>query len=102
MNDRPGNRDSSRAAETRKQRYEALRQTAVTGGRILGTDPLGLVLLFRQGLAGWMRGWSALAETPATALVPMSALPPASLWQRELTEVLAQMSLAHLPSPTTL
>lgn len=84
------------------QRYEALRQVAVTGNRILGTDPLGLVLLLRQGMAGWMRGWAGLVQTPPASPVPAPALPPASLWQQQLTELLAEMSLAHLPGPTAL
>jgi hypothetical protein len=39
---------------------------------------------------------------PPAAPVRVSALPPASLWQQQLTELLAEMSLAHLPSSTTL
>ena len=85
-----------------KQRYEALRQLAVAGSLVLGVDPLGLVLLLRQGVAGWMCGWAGLVQTPPAAPVPASALPPASLWQQQLTELLAEMSFAHLPSTTTL
>jgi hypothetical protein len=65
---------------------------------MLGADPLGWVLLLSQGMAGWMRGWAGLAQTPPAAPVPRLALPPASLWQPQLTELLAEMSLAHLPN----
>jgi hypothetical protein len=102
MNDSPANSSPCTAAAAWKQRYEALRQLAVTGNRILGTDPLGWVLLLRQGVAGWMCGWAGLAQMPPAAPVRVSALPPASLWQQQLTELLAEMSLAHLPSSTTL
>lgn len=80
------------------QRYEALRQLAVGGRHVLESDPLGLVLLRREGVAGWMRGWSDL--TPATPRQSAPVPPPvtsASGWQHQLTHVLAEMSLAHLP-----
>ena len=82
-----------------KQRYEALRQLAIGGRQILETDPLGLVLLLRQGVAGWMRSWSESAQTPALQRAPVPEAPvvPTSAWQHQLTEVLAAMSLAHLP-----
>ena len=85
------------AAESWQERYEALRQLALAGRQILAADPLGLVLLLRQGVAGWMRGWTDLAPTPPTVPVPATALPPAPLWQQALTQLLAEMSLAHLP-----
>ena len=48
-----------------QQRYETLRQHVVQGSQILGSDPLGLVVLFTRGLAGWMhRWWEAPAESP--------------------------------------
>ncbi len=90
---------SSTAAAVWKQRYEALRQLAIGGRQILESDPLGLVLLLRQGVAGWMRGWSE--PTPMTTLPSASVpLPAASAsgWQQQLTQVLAEMSLAHLPN----
>jgi hypothetical protein len=81
-----------------KQRYEALRQLAIGGRQILETDPLGLVLLLRQGVAGWMLSWSESAQTPALQRAPVpEAVVPTSAWQHQLTEVLAAMSLAHLP-----
>jgi hypothetical protein len=83
-----------------KQRYEALRQLAISGRQILEADPLGLVLLLRQGVAGWMRSWSESGPTPAPRRASVAEAPvvPASAWQHQLTEVLAAMSLAHLPN----
>jgi hypothetical protein len=99
MNDSPLKRPVGATAAAWKQRYEALRQLAVGRG-LLGADPLGLVLLLRQGVAGWMRGW---ADPPPRPLAPplAPALPATPQWQRQLTELLAQMSLAHLPDPPT-
>ena len=86
------------AAAIWKQRYEDLRQLAVDGGLLLGAAPLALVLLVRQGVAGWMCHWSGLAMTPAAAPEPRPPTPgmPVSEWRQQLTELLAQMSLAHL------
>jgi hypothetical protein len=99
------NRWPSPAPATWKQRYEALRQLAAAGSLVLGVDPLGLVLLLRQGVAGWMRSWSGLIETATeTPAVPASPPPviPTSPWQQQVTELLAQMSLAHLPNDSIL
>lgn len=83
-----------------KQRYEALRQLAVAGRQILETEPLGFILLLRQGVAGWMRSWSELAQTSPSQRAPtaQAAVMPTSAWQHQLTEVLAEMSFAHLPN----
>ena len=86
-----------------KQRYEALRQLAVGGRQILESDPLGLVVLLRQGTAGWMRSWSELTPTaPILSSQVRSPITSASGWQHQLTQVLAEMSLAHLPNPSGL
>jgi hypothetical protein len=89
---------------TWKQRYEALRQLAAAESLVLGMDPLGLVLLLRQGVAGWMRSWSGLIETTVETPAPASPPPviPTSPWQQQVTELLAQMSLAHLPNDSVL
>jgi hypothetical protein len=89
---------------TWKQRYEALRQLSVAGSLVLGVDPLGLALLLRQGVAGWMQSWSGLIGTTTQAPVAASPMPAISTssWQQQLTELLAQMSLAHLPTNSVL
>lgn len=98
MNGSEVNRLSPVAAANWKQRYEILRQLAVEGSQILGVDPLGLVLLLRHGVAGWMRSWPGpterLAEAPTVSQPPLVTVAPQ--WQQQLTQLLAQMSLAHL------
>jgi hypothetical protein len=85
-----------------RQRYENLRRHFLEGRQILGTDPLGLVLLLRIGVAGWMRQWTAMptgTQTPASVVEsfePSSAM--STGWQHELTLVLAQMAARHLPT----
>jgi hypothetical protein len=81
-----------------RQRYEALRQHVVGSRQILGSEPLGLVVLFARGLAGWMQSWW---ETPAEqswppALPPAPRCPSTPQWQRQLTDVLAHMAAQHL------
>ena len=51
MNHPQSNPLPSTAATIWKQRYEDLRQLAVTDSQILGAQPLGLVLLLREGVA---------------------------------------------------
>jgi hypothetical protein len=85
-----------------KQRYEALRQWAGAAPRILEAEPMGALLLCRQGVAGWMRSWSGLTglcERPPAAAARAAPAPdtPGSQWQQQLTQLLAQMSLVHLP-----
>jgi hypothetical protein len=103
MNDSKTAVPSPTSAAVWKQRYEALRQLAVGGRQILESDPLGLVLLLRQGIAGWMRRWSELTPTAPLPSAPVQT-PTASAgsWQHQLTQVLAEMSLAHLPNPSGL
>jgi hypothetical protein len=85
-----------------KQRYETLRQMAVGGRQVLDTDPLGLVVLVGQGVAGWMRSWSELTRPVPLPATPRPLPPVASTgaWQQQLTQLLAQMSLAHIPNPS--
>ncbi len=81
------------------ERYEALRQHALNNRQSLTADPLGLVLLLRQGVALWMGCWpsSSSSSGPASpascAASPLACLPDC---QRQLTELLAQMTSAHL------
>ena len=76
------------------ERYEALRQHVLKNRSTLCADPLGLVLVLRQGVAAWMRSWpeAPSAHGSCVALAPV-CLPD---WQRQLTVLLAQMSSAHL------
>jgi hypothetical protein len=83
-----------------KERYENLRGHVVERRQSLGADPLDLLLLCRQGLASWMRGWCEVTvPTPCFPLSP-SALPSplTPLWQQQLTGLLAQMTAQHLPT----
>jgi hypothetical protein len=89
-----------------KDRYESLRRHFLEDRQMLGTDPLGLVLFFRLGVAGWMRHWTTM-PTASQAPVPLaqSFQPPPVMtagWQHQLTVVLAQMTARHLPGSLTL
>jgi len=79
------------------QHYESLRQHVLDRRQIFLADPLGLVLLCRQGVAGWMRGWDELARptapTPPAQPAPSPAVP---LDQQELTILLAQVTVKNL------
>ena len=84
-----------------KERYESLRRHYVQNRQTLGTDPLGLVLCLRLGVAGWMRNWTtvpasgsttACSPAPSFATVPVHSLE----WQQQLTVVLAQMTVRQL------
>ena len=83
------------------QRYEGLRQHALNADALAGARPLGLILLIRDGLAGWMRGWRESLD-PGPEISPLGmvrrAWLPASDWQSQLTMVLAQMAVPHLQS----
>jgi hypothetical protein len=98
MNESAANGSSPATGAVWKQRYEALRQLAAGGQQILEAEPLGLVLVLREGVAGWMRGWSALAQTPPLRRASTAPAVAAAGCQQQLTEVLAAMSLAHLPN----
>jgi hypothetical protein len=84
------------------ERYEALRRHVFNHRQNLGADPLGLVLVLRQGVAAWMRSWDE-ASSPATS--PPCSWPPGPPlssatpdWQQQLTNLLTQMTFAHLPA----
>ena len=78
-----------------KQRYEALRQHVLERRQVLGADPLGLVVLLRQGVAGWMKSWWEPPPLP-TLPMPLPSPPPTPQWQQQLTELLAHMTVEHL------
>ena len=81
-----------------RQRYEALRQHVVERRQILSSEPLGLVVLFTRGLAGWMQSWwEAPAEPPrASVPAPSFGCPAVPPWQEQLTSLLAHMAAQHL------
>jgi hypothetical protein len=81
------------------ERYESLRRHFLQEDLLLPARPLGLAVLLRQGLACWMRAWQshgqaerAAPPAPAQPWTP----PPAPLWQQELTQLIAQMTLQQL------
>src|SRR5438128_4722379 len=84
------------------ERYEALREHVLKSRQSLSADPLGLVLVRRQGVATWMRSWrevsSGAAPQASCAALPAVCWPD---WQRQLTKLLAQMTSAHLSVSST-
>jgi len=81
-----------------RQRYEALRQHVVERRQILGSDPLGLVVLFSRGLAGWMQSWWETSGEPSRTSAPTPSFPCPTTppWQEQLTSLLAHMTAQHL------
>ena len=55
--------------EGARQDYESLRRSALNGGS--GPRELGLALLMRQGMAAWIRAWSACASVPRPTRSPI-------------------------------
>jgi hypothetical protein len=90
----PSRTPSSRWVE----RYETLRQQVLNARPVLDLQPLGLILWLAQGMAGWMRRWNQAVEVvPSSVVVPSTPPHPAdSLWQQQLTLLLAQMTVQHL------
>jgi hypothetical protein len=85
-----------------RERYETLRRHFVENRQVLAADPFGLVLLLRQGMAGWMRTWRACTEPTLKALTacPESWRPPiTTVGPQELTQLLADMTAPHLHPP---
>jgi hypothetical protein len=88
---------SACSPELWRARYEALRQHVLHGGDTLATPPLGLHLLRRQGVAGWMARWTeAVAPSIIGAPPPPPLLPATADWQEQLTLVLAQMTFPQI------
>ena len=82
---------------TWRQRYEALRQHVLERRQVLGADPVGLVVLFAQGVAGWMRSWwEPSAPPPPVPALPPPPCPSSPQWQEQLTGLLAQITTQHL------
>jgi hypothetical protein len=84
------------------ERYETLRRHVLQSYRIFDNEPLSLVLWLAHGMAGWMRHWAIamqMAASPAATLPPLR-LAATSLWQQQLTLLLAQITLQRLyPAP---
>ena len=84
------------------ERYETLRQYILEDRHVLQTEPLSLLLWLGHGMAAWMQNWMGLAEgasqPPATP--PPLRCPTTSVWQQQLTLLLAQITAHHLqPNP---
>lgn len=81
-------------------RYESLRQHFLGEQRRFETAPLGLLLVIRQGLAGWMRAWRQEPPSSSVRSQAVAALSMPADWQRELTFLLAHLTSLHLqPTP---
>lgn len=81
------------------ERYESLRRHFVDDRKLLGAEPLDLTLLLHQGLAGWMRAWqsgAAVEPHPATSSCIPWKPPAGPVWQQELTQLIAQMTVQQL------
>jgi hypothetical protein len=80
------------------QRYETLRQHFLEQRQMLATDPLGLTLLLRNGLATWMQSWPRTLETAPKIPAPVCQefRPPTDDWQQQLTLLLAHITEQHL------
>jgi len=87
---------SAAEAMNLRHRYEELR------GQVLEGAPsgcrMGLALMLREGMAGWIEGWAA-AEAPETvSCCPGSASPtsPQQDGRAEIVHVLAAMALGSV------
>lgn len=85
------------------ERYETLRQSVLGGGRLWESPPLGLALWLARGMAGWMGQWAqAMEKTVSPARVPLALCPgPAQGWQRQVTLILAGMTLGQLQTESS-
>ena len=85
------------------ERYEALRQNAVTREQVFSADPLGAILVVKTGVAGWMRRWDQVCRAPESPDQPTSLAPPTDepRWQHELAILLAAMTAPHLRSTSS-
>ncbi len=87
---------SAAEAMNRRHRYEELR------GKVLEGAPsgcrMGLALMLREGMAGWIEGWAAAEAPEAVSCRPGSASPASSLadGRGEVVAVLAAMALGSV------
>ncbi len=72
--------------------YEGLRRAVLEGG---GERERGFVLLIRQGMAGWIRAWSACAVPARTpdGPVPGTDIAVSAGVRGEVTHLLVTMAL---------
>ena len=77
-----------------RQRYEELR------GQVLGGVPsgcrMGLALMLRAGMAGWIEGWAAAPETASCSAGSASTASTVPEGRSELVAVLAAMALGSV------
>ena len=78
------------------EHYETLRRQVLEGREQSGAEPLGVGLVCRRGLAGWMDAWRRAMQSPAASLPAPPRHPVTPDWQHELTVLLAQMTAPHL------
>ena len=86
------------AAEAMKlrHRYEELRGQVLEG--VPSGCRMGLALMLREGMAGWIEGWAAAETLETVCCFPGSAAPVSPLpdGRGELVAVLAAMALASV------
>lgn len=83
------------------EHYEALRQNAVAREPVFSPEPLGAVLVVKNGVAGWMRRWGEICGPTAPAAPRPLSYPhadDAAGWHHELAVLLAEMTAPHLRS----
>ncbi len=87
------------------ERYETLRRHVLDRRAGLALEPLGLVLWLAQGMAGWMCSWAKAVEAPPPSpamVAPLPLFPATSLWQQQITLLLAQITVQRLYPTATL
>ncbi len=83
------------------ERYESLRRHFLEQPRRFEATPLGLVVLLRDGVARWMHRWTDStppASTASRTRTSSSAPPIQAGMQLQLSLLLAQMTVVHLPN----
>jgi hypothetical protein len=78
------------------ERYEELRRYVLNGNNIFERKPLSLVLWLTQGMAGWMRGWTKVEKQLPTVALARMPFEPTTLWQHQLTLLLARFTIHRL------
>lgn len=78
------------------EHYETLRRLVLAGREPWGAQPLGVGLVCRRGLAGWIEAWRHAAQSPGAAVPPPPPVSAPPGWHHELTVLLAEMTARHL------